>query len=51
MTDKAFVSGRSFAFGCAAADYDEDGRVDLLVLTYKGPELYRNDGRRDASAR
>ena len=44
VTDKAGVSGRSFAFGCSAADYDDDGHVDLLVLTYKGPELYRNGG-------
>ncbi|MGE5125294.1 MAG: CRTAC1 family protein [Betaproteobacteria bacterium] len=44
VTAKAGVGGRNFAFGCSAADYDNDGRVDLLVLTYKGPELYHNDG-------
>ncbi len=44
VTDKAGVAGRSFAFGCSAADYDNDGDVDLVVLTYKGPELYRNEG-------
>jgi enediyne biosynthesis protein E4 len=44
VTDKAGVPGRGFAFGCSAADYDDDGHVDLLVLTYKGPELYRNNG-------
>jgi hypothetical protein len=44
VTDEAGVAGRSFAFGCAAADYDDDGDEDLLVLTYHGPELYRNDG-------
>jgi hypothetical protein len=44
VTDKAGVGGRSFAFGCAAADYDNDGHVDLVVLTYKGPELYHNNG-------
>jgi enediyne biosynthesis protein E4 len=44
VTEKAGVPGRGFAFGCSAADYDEDGHVDLLVLTYKGPELYRNNG-------
>jgi hypothetical protein len=38
------VAGRSFAFGCSAADYDDDGDEDLIVLTYKGPELYRNEG-------
>jgi enediyne biosynthesis protein E4 len=44
VTPKAGVAGRSFAFGCSAADYDDDGHVDLIVLTYKGPELYHNDG-------
>ena len=44
VTDAAGVGGRSFAFGCAAADYDNDGDEDLLVLTFHGPELYRNDG-------
>jgi hypothetical protein len=43
-TAKAGVAGRSFAFGCSAADYDDDGDEDLLVLTYRGPELYRNEG-------
>jgi hypothetical protein len=44
VTEAAGVAGRSFAFGCAAADYDDDGDEDLLVLTYHGPELYRNEG-------
>ncbi len=44
VTGKAGVEGKGFAFGCSAADYDEDGDGDLLVLTYNGPELYRNDG-------
>jgi len=44
VTDRAGVGGRGFAFGCSAADYDEDGDADLVVLTYKGPELYRNEG-------
>ena len=44
VTDAAGVAGRSFAFGCAAADYDNDGDEDLLVLTFHGPELYRNEG-------
>jgi hypothetical protein len=44
VTDKAGVPGRNFAFGCSAADYDNDGDVDLVVLTYRGPELYRNEG-------
>lgn len=45
VTQQAGVAGRGFAFGCAAADYDDDGDQDLLVLTYQGPELYRNEGR------
>ncbi len=44
VTQKAGVQGRSFAFGCSAADFDNDGFVDLLVLTYRGPELYKNRG-------
>jgi hypothetical protein len=44
VTDGAGVAGRNFAFGCSAADYDEDGDADLIVLTYRGPELYRNEG-------
>ena len=44
VTDAAGVAGRSFAFGCAAADYDNDGDEDLLILTFHGPELYRNEG-------
>jgi len=44
VTQKAGVAGRNFAFGCSAADYDDDGHEDLVVLTYKGPELYRNNG-------
>jgi enediyne biosynthesis protein E4 len=44
VTAKAGVAGKSFAFGCAAADYDNDGHADLIVLTYRGPELYHNDG-------
>ncbi len=44
VTEKAGVAGRNFAFGCSAADYDDDGFVDLVVLTYKGPELYHNNG-------
>jgi hypothetical protein len=44
VTDRAGVGGQGFAFGCSAADYDNDGHVDLIVLTYRGPELYHNQG-------
>ena len=30
--------------GCAAADYDNDGNVDLLVLNYGQNELFHNNG-------
>jgi hypothetical protein len=44
VTEKAGVAGKGFAFGCTAADLDDDGDVDLLVLVYGRDELYRNDG-------
>jgi enediyne biosynthesis protein E4 len=44
VTQQAGVAGKRLAFGCSAADYDNDGRVDLVVLTYHGPEVYHNDG-------
>jgi hypothetical protein len=43
-TQRAGVTGKNFAFGCSAADYDNDADEDLIVLTYRGPELYRNEG-------
>jgi len=43
-TDRAGVAGKGAGFGCSAADYDDDGDVDLLVLGYGGEELYRNNG-------
>jgi enediyne biosynthesis protein E4 len=43
-TAEAQVPGRGWGFGCVAADYDNDGRTDLLV-TNCGPNiLYRNLG-------
>ena len=34
VTGKAGVPGKGFAFGCTAADLDDDGDLDLLVLAY-----------------
>ncbi len=33
-----------YAFGGSAADYDNDGRVDLYVTTLNGARLFRNNG-------
>ena len=44
VTEKAGVAGKGFSFGCSAADYDDDGDVDLYVLAYGPNELYRNNG-------
>lgn len=34
----------SYGMGCAAADYDNDGREDLLVTGYGGTALFHNKG-------
>lgn len=44
VTVKAGVPGRGWGFGCVAADYDNDGRTDLLVTNYGLNILYRNRG-------
>ncbi len=44
VTAKAGVSGRGWGFGCVAADYDNDGHVDLLVTNFGPNILYRNRG-------
>ena len=44
VTTEAGVPGKGFAFGCSAADYDNDGDLDLYVLAYGPNELYRNEG-------
>jgi hypothetical protein len=36
--------GPSFAMGAAAADFDGDGRIDLLVTGWRDQRLYRNLG-------
>lgn len=44
VTAKAGVAGKGYGFGCSAADFDDDGDVDLYVQAYGGNELYRNEG-------
>ena len=45
VTEQAGVGGKgNFSSGCSAADYDNDGDVDLYVLNAGPNILYRNNG-------
>jgi hypothetical protein len=44
VTDSAGVRGIGYAMGAAAADYDNDGRVDLFVAGVRQNQLLRNRG-------
>jgi hypothetical protein len=44
VTAQAGVGGNDMAFGCSAADFDNDGDPDLYVLNYSANEFYRNNG-------
>jgi hypothetical protein len=44
VTDSAGVRGVGYAMGAAAADYDNDGRVDLFVAGVRQNQLLRNRG-------
>ena len=44
VTEKAGVADNNYGTGCSAADFDNDGDLDLYVLNY-GPNIfYRNNG-------
>ncbi|MFY9549930.1 MAG: CRTAC1 family protein [Thermoanaerobaculia bacterium] len=44
VTAKAGLSDTRYGMGAIAADYDNDGWVDLLVTNYGGVTLYHNEG-------
>ena len=44
VTAAAGVGGDGFNFSAVAADFDNDGRTDLLVTSYGKVTLYRNKG-------
>ena len=44
VTARAGLAGSDYSFGVTAADYDRDGRTDLLVTGLHGVTLYRNRG-------
>ena len=45
VTEQAGVDGEGiYSTGCSAADYDNDGYVDLYVLNYGRNLLYHNNG-------
>ncbi len=44
VTDRSGISVRGWAMAPAWADYDNDGRLDLLITTYGRNVLYHNEG-------
>ena len=44
VTERAGLQGVGYNMGAAAADYDNDGFVDLFVTGYRSDRLYRNNG-------
>jgi hypothetical protein len=44
VTEAAGVVTKIFGSGCSAADYDNDGNVDLYLLNYGSNTLFHNNG-------
>jgi hypothetical protein len=44
VTTEAHVAGTGWGFGCVAADYDNDGKTDLLVTNFGLNNLFHNNG-------
>ncbi len=44
VTAKSKIKAGTFTSGCTAADYDNDGDVDLYLLNYGPNQLWRNNG-------
>lgn len=44
VTERAGVGDTGYGAGCAAADYDNDGDLDLYVTNFGANLLYRNNG-------
>jgi hypothetical protein len=44
VTDEAGLAGAGYSMGAAAADFDNDGHVDLFVAGVRSNHLYRNLG-------
>ncbi|MEO8660897.1 MAG: CRTAC1 family protein [Bryobacteraceae bacterium] len=44
VTEAAGLKGDGYSMAAAAADFDNDGRVDLFVAGYRANRLYRNRG-------
>ncbi len=44
VTEESGLAGEGYSIGAAAADYDNDGRVDLFVAGVRSNHLYRNLG-------